>query len=355
MEKLVSDRLEEVEDEDSEVAEVAEELIEHGERYDRRDTLKHGTAAENLDSIVEDLQLKSGAENDSVAGEAGNQNWVRMTHIFPLAKRYGEDAYPSKDKLLNKADNWVNFLHKNYADWRDDLVLQEREDREYIRNTVPEVPEGSHLEGTYERVLNVIEKLERMEEGIDDDPIVFEVPVGSAEDVESSAIDNYDQLDASETRYVEIEGVKYEVVPGEAASTMGVDKTEDEIEALEDQKTHLSQLTPKEMKELDEPSRRPDDPMQETRIQSASLDEEANIYVPHSRLEEFRDKFEDRNFTVLTLEAKSLQHELRMSERYKQEGTVSYKLPWDIHSTIVDFQWRLEDYNEDPEYISISG
>jgi hypothetical protein len=340
LEKLLEERVSDVEQLEGgheEFMEVAEELEDNIDAYDREDTLKHGTAAENIDSIVED-GLIPGKENNSTAGEAGDQNWVRMTHPFPIALKYGVEAFPEREKVVSKANDWAEFLGKNIADWSPEVDIDSTEGMNAVIN--PEEEPGGPLYGElYTHLVNAVEKLELIDAGeVDTDPVVLEVPYSSAEYVHVPWGEEHPEELEDSRREIDVEGIEQAHYTGENVAEYGLlEKTEDEVEAVNQGKLA------------------PDDPLQETKITSAELGGQAAVYVPHDRLEEFREKYSGEDFSVLSIEARSLQHELRMQDRYREEGTVSYRTPWDIEGKMIHLKWDEAKYDPNPGTIDISG
>ena len=316
---------------------VAEELEENMMLYDRRGTLKHGTAADNIESIIEE-GLVSGQENDSVAGERGDQNWVRMTHPFPIAFKYGREAFPERRKVIRKANNWAQFLGRNTADWSQNIDIEDSGDREAVLNPDDDL-EGPLYRELYTHLVNSIEKLELIDSGeIDTDPVVVEIPYSSADHVHVPWDENHPEELEDYREDISIEGVEQAHYPGHVVSEQGLlEMTEDELDAIDPEKGLV-----------------PDSPLQETKITSAEVEDDAVIYVPHERLQEFRDEYSG-DVNVLSLDAKALQHELRMQEGYTEEGTVSYTTPWDVDSYVIKLDWEKQEYDNNPTKIDISA
>lgn len=340
LEALLEERISavhELEDDHGEFMQVARELRDNLEAYDRQNTLKHGTAVENLKSISEE-GLRPGDENDSVAGERSDQKWVRMTHLFPAAVKYGEEAFPERQKVVSKANDWAEFLGKNIADWSPQIDLNNEQARNVVMDPAEE-PEGHLYGGLYTHLVNAVEKLEFVEANeVDTDPVVIEMPYGSAGHVHVPwGKQHPDELE-EHRKEIEIDGVGQPHYMGEKVLEYGLlGKTEDELEAINEGKLG------------------PSDPLQETKITFAEMDEKAAVYVPQERLEELRERYSDRDFSVLSIEAKNLQHELRMNKKYEEHGTVNYRTPWDIDGHVIDFDWDEGEYDRSPQAIDISG
>lgn len=303
-----------------------DEALENQEVFGREikePTLKHGTDTINYESVLSE-GLVPGVENSSGTGESGDGEDVAFSMSFPVALRYAELTEACRQG--SGEGHSFRVPSGSYGSVEDPMVVEV---------PVSEVGEVS-IDGRNSLSAESIV-------GVDPDP---RIGAGIASYLEDGQQDfdwsgTYEGKDHLLAQAVEGDKKAGEVVKGLWGGTYG------ETEALERENVfeHLSH---------DEVN---GDFLSEVNTPYASVNEEATVYVPGEKIDEYRERASKQGFegNVQSLEARALVHEERMKEVYEQEGKVSFVHPADTGKAVNIFDTdENEKYDDSVEVIDIS-